>query len=163
MREYWLRSFIVGIAFLDLCVTGIASSASPTFVHLAWMSYFLVMVGLIVSHKKQNMQKAILNFIVLLMIGIPISGLSMPFALLVRGMEFGAVKGNFYIFISLVSLMYLAVRHENMSIPEAASKVAVYVGEIRETKLKSSFGRYILVEAIVFISTMVLGYFYLLK
>ena len=163
MREYWLRSFIVAIAFLDLCVTGIASSSNPTFIHLAWASYFIVMVGLIVSHKKQNMQKAILNFIVLLMIGIPISGLSMPFALLVRGMEFGAVKGNFYIFISLVSLMYLAIRHENMSIPEAASKVAVYVGEFRETKFKSSFGKYILVETMVFICTMILGYFYLIK
>jgi len=163
MREYWLRSSIVAIAFLDLCVTGIASSSAPTFIHLAWTSYFIVMIGLIVSHKKQNMQKAILNFIVLLMIGIPISGLSMPFALIIRGMEFGAVKGNFYIFISLLCLMYLAVRHENMSIPEAASKVAVYVGEIREAKFKSSFARYILAEAILFASTMVLGYFYLLK
>ena len=163
MREYWLRSFIVAIAFLDLCVTGIASSASPTLIHLAWLSYFLVMVGLIVSHKKQNMHKAILNFIVLLMIGIPISGLSMPFALIVRGMEFGAVKGNFYIFVSLVCLMYLALRHEKMSIPEAASKVAVYVGEIRETKFRSSFGRYLLVEIIVFVSTITFGYFYLLK
>jgi len=163
MREYWLRSSIVAIAFLDLCVTGIASSANPTFIHLAWASYFLVMVGLIVSHKKQNMQKAILNFIILLMIGIPISGLSMPFALIVRGMAFGAIKGNFYIFISLLSLIYLAVRHEKMSIPEAASKVAVYVGEIRESKFRSSFGKYILAETIVFITTMTLGYFYFIK
>jgi len=163
MREYWLRSFIVAIAFLDLCVTGIATSSSPTFIHLAWTSYFIVMVGLIVSHKKQNMQKAILNFIVLLMIGIPISGLSMPFALIIRGMEFGAVKGNFYIFISLLSLMYLAVRHEKMSIPEAASKVAVYVGEIKEAKLRSSFGRYLLSELIVFVTTITLGYFYFLN
>lgn len=163
MREYWLRSFIVAVAFLDLCVTGIASAARPTFTHLAWMSYFIVMVGLIVAHKKENMHKAILNFIVLLMIGIPISGLSMPFALIMRGMEFGAVKGNFYIFVSLLSLLYLAIRHEKMSIPETASKVAVYVGEIRAGKLRSSFGRYALVEAIVFVSTMTLGYFYLLK
>lgn len=163
MREYWLRSFIVAIAFLDLCVTGIASSSVPTFIHLAWTSYFLVLVGIIVSHKKENMHKAILNFIILLMVGIPISGLSMPFALIVRGMEFGAVKGNFYIFVSLLCLLYLALRHEKMSIPEAASKVAVYVGEIKETKFKSSFGRYILVESIVFISTIILGYFYLFK
>jgi len=163
MREYWLRSFIVAIAFLDLCVTGIASSARPTFVHLAWTSYFLVLVGLIVAHKKQNMHKAILNFIVLLMIGIPISGLSMPFALIIRGMAFGPVKGNFYIFVSLLSLMYLALRHERMSIPEATSKVAVYVGEIKDTRLRSSFGRYILAETIVFITTMAFGYFYFIK
>jgi hypothetical protein len=163
MREYWLRTAIVTIAFLDLCVTGIAALSHPTLIHIAWASYFIILAGLIVSHRKKNMHKAFLNFIVLLMIAIPVSGLCIPIAWIARGLEFSAIRDNFYIFLSLVALIYLAIRHEKMSIPEAASKVAVYVGEIRTDRLRSSFGRYILGETIVFLTTFVLGSYYLLK
>jgi hypothetical protein len=97
------------------------------------------------------------------MIGIPIAALCVPIAWVVKGLDFSAVKGNFYIFLSLAALIYLAVRHERMSVPEAASKVAVYVGEIRIDKLRSSFGRYILGETLVFLTSFVLGSYYLLK
>lgn len=162
MREYWLRTAIVTIAFLDLCVTGIAALSHPSLLHIAWGAYFIVLVGLIISHKKKNMHKAFLNFIVLLMIAIPISGLYIPIAWVLRGLEFSNIKGSFYIFLSLLALIYLAVRHEKLSIPEAASKVAVYVGEIRADRLRSSFGRYLLGETLVFLTTFVLGYYYLL-
>jgi len=163
MKGYWLRSSIVTITFLNLCVISIATLSRPTLMHIAWASYFMVLMGLVISHKKQNMSKAMLNFIILLMIGVPISALSMPFALIFRNLAFSAVKANFYILISLISLVYLALRHEKLSIPEAAAKVAVYVGEIREAKLRSSFGRYILGEALVFAITFSLSSYYLFK
>ena len=163
MKSYWLRSFIITTAFLVLCVTSIAAVSHPTLLHIAWASYFMVVVGLIVSHRKENSHKAMLNLMVLLMAGLPIACLSMPAAILFRNFEFGAIKGNFYIFISLVSLLYLAIRHEKLSIPEAASKVAVYVGEIRTSKLRSSFGKYLLGEAILFTLCMALGSYYLFR
>jgi hypothetical protein len=163
MREYWLRTAIITIAFLDLCVTGISSMSHPTLVHIAWASYFILLLGLVISHRKKNMPKAFLNFIILLMIGVPIAGLYVPIAWILRHFEFGAVKGNFYMFLSLIALIYLAVRHEKMTVPEAASKVAVYVGEIRVDKLRSSFGRYLLGEVIAFFIIFALGSYYLIK
>ena len=99
----------------------INTSISPI-VYLLWSSYFFVMLTLIITHKKENIHKAILNCLFLVLLGIPIAGLSMPVSLFINGFTTVAIKGNMYIIVSLFILFYLLIRHERFTILDAITK-----------------------------------------
>ncbi|MCX6112459.1 MAG: hypothetical protein NTY22_04135 [Proteobacteria bacterium] len=168
-NNYWLRAAIIIVIFMNLLVTTAATviaykrintNISPI-VYLLWASYFFVMLTIIITHKKDNMHKAILNCMFLVLLGIPIAGLSMPISLLIHGFMPVAIRGNLYILISLVILFYLFIRHERYSILDAVTKLAGYTGEITTLKRKSSFAKYLMFEVSLFLVTVVVAHFYL--
>ncbi|MEI6080115.1 MAG: hypothetical protein WCQ53_05745 [bacterium] len=167
-NNYWLRTAVIIVIFMNLLVTTaatviaykrMATNVSPI-VYLLWASYFFVMMTLMISHKKDNMQKAVLNCLFLVLLGIPIAGLGLPISMLVHGFNPVAIRGNFYILISLMILFYLLIRHERFSILDAVTKLAVYTGEITTLRYKASFSKYLIFESSLFCIVVVLGHFY---
>ncbi|MEI6092420.1 MAG: hypothetical protein WCQ47_01910, partial [bacterium] len=136
-NNYWIRTATIIVLFMDLLVmtatTVIAYNRGNTnispIVYLLWSSYFFVMLTLIITHKKENMHKAILNCLFLVLLGIPIAGLSMPVSLFIKGFTSVAIKGNLYIILSLFILLYLLIRHERFTILDAITKLTMYTKE----------------------------------
>lgn len=149
MSSYILRSGMIAIAFMNMLVAGMACAN-------IWTSFFLIILGLLVSHKKKHLSNAMINLVILLMIGIPIAGINIPIAIIVRGIEFSAIKGNFYLLASLIVIMYFAVRHEKLSIPELTNKVAGVFGDIRLNKFRSIYSKYLIAELCLFIVSVIL-------
>ena len=168
-NNYWLRTAILIVIFMNLLVTTAAAviaykrintNISPI-VYLMWASYFFVMLTIIITHKKENMHKAILNCLFLVLLGIPVAGLSMPISLLMHGFMPVAIRGNLYILVSLVMLFYLLIRYEKYSILDAVTKLAEYTGEITTLKHKASFVKYLIFEASFFLLVILVSRFYL--
>ena len=168
-NNYWLRTAIITVMFMNLLVTTAAAviaykrintNISPI-VYLLWASYFFIMLTVVITHKKENMHKAVLNCIFLILLGIPIAGLSMPISLLIHGFMPVAIRGNLYILISLIILFYLFIRHERYSILDAVTKLAGYIGEITTLKYRASFVKYLTFEISLFLIVVVITHFYL--
>ena len=168
-NNYWLRTATIIVIFMNLLVTTAAAviaykrintNISPI-VYLLWASYFFVMLTVVITHKKENMSKAILNCIFLILVGIPIAALSMPVSLLAHGFLPVAIRGNLYILVSLVMLFYLFIRHERYSILDAVTKLAEYTGEITTLRYKASFVKYLIFEASFFLLVVLMAHFYL--
>jgi len=166
-NNYWLRTATIIVIFMNLLVTTAATviaykrintNISPV-VYLLWASYFFVMLTIIITHKKENMHKAILNCLFLVLLGIPIAGLSMPISLLIHGFMPVAIRGNLYILVSLVMLFYLFIRHERYSILDAVTKLAGYAGEVTTLKYKASFVKYLIFETSFFLLVVLVSRF----
>jgi hypothetical protein len=168
-NSYWLRTASILVIFMNLVVTSTAAAVAykrlytnvAPIIYLLWASYFFVMLTLIISHKKANMHKAVLNCLVLVLIGIPVAGLGLPVSMLFRGFNIVAVKANLYILISLVIIFYLLIRLERFSILDAVTKLAGYTGEITTIKYRSSFAKYLIFESSIFLLVLIVAHFYL--
>lgn len=168
-NNYWARTAAIIVIFMDLMVMfsttvvaykRINTSISPI-VYLLWSSYFFVMLTLIITHKKENIHKAILNCLFLVLLGIPIAGLSMPINLFINGFTNIAIKGNMYIIVSLFILFYLLIRHERFTILDAITKLTLYTREVTTLKHRSSFAKYLMFEISLFIVLVFSFHFYL--
>jgi len=157
MSTYWKRSAMILIVFMNLAITAVCAVSNYKLGYVMWCAYFLILLGLIISHKKDAVRKAMMNVILLTLVGIPISGLSIPVSLILRGFNLEAVKGNLYLFVSIAAIMYLAIRHEGFSIPETATKLSAYVAEIRTRRLRSSFAIYLTCEFVLFVALTITG------
>lgn len=150
MNPYWARSTMILLVFMNLAINVIAMISNYRLGYVMWAAYFLILLGLVITHKKDAVRKAMLNVMFLTLIALPISGLSIPVSIIVRHLNLDAVKGNFYIFMSILAILYLAIRHEKFSILDTVTKLSVYIGEVHTMRLKASFARYIISETIVF-------------
>jgi hypothetical protein len=168
-NNYWLRTAAILVIFMNLIVTTAAAavaykrlytSISPI-IYLLWSSYFFVMLTIIISHKKNNMHKAVMNCMVLVLIGIPVAGLGLPVSMLFRGFNLVAVKANLYILVSLLITFYLLMRMERFSVLDSMTKLAGYTGEITTLKHRSSFAKYLIFEASIFCMIVVVAHAYL--
>ena len=169
-NNYWHRSGLIVVVFINFIVTASATmiaykrtvTAVPPIIYLLWASYFFVLLTLLISHKKQNMQKAVLNAMVLVLTAIPISGLSIPLSLIFRGLSPEIFKGNLFIFVSLLAILFLLIRHERFNILEAVTKLSNYTGELRLRGWNSSFAKYLSFE-LTFYVLFGLSFFFYIK
>lgn len=168
-KNYWHRSAVIIIVFINFIVTASATviaykkatTTLPPFVYLLWSGYFFVLLTLLISHKKKNMQKAVLNAMALVLTAIPISGLAIPLSLIFRGLSLDIFKGNLFIFVSLLVLLFLLIRHERFNILEAVTKLSNYTGELRHKTWRSSFAKYLIFETVLFLSFILITGLYL--
>jgi hypothetical protein len=168
-KNYWHRSAVIIVIFLNFIVTASATiiaykkttTTLPPFVYLLWASYFFVLLTLLISHKKKNMQKAVLNAMVLVLAAIPVSGLAIPLSLIFRGLSPEIFKANLFVFLSLVALLFLLIRHERFNILEAVTKLSNYMGELHHTGWRSSFAKYLIFETTLFLSFVLITALYL--
>jgi len=119
-----------------------------------WWSYFFLLLVLSIIHKKQGMEKAFINIIILLLTAIPIVGISMPIVLIVKGFYLTPIRSLLYIFISLVCLLYLCVRHQRYTMLDLVSKISSYIFEIKTAGMKSNFAMYLVFEIIIFVGSL---------
>jgi hypothetical protein len=168
-KNYWHRSAIIIITFINFIVTASATIIAykekmtilPPFIYLLCSSYFFVLLTLLISHKKKNMQKAILNAMVLVLVAIPIAGLSIPLSFIFRGLSLDIFRGNLFIFVSLLGLLFLLIRHERFNITEAVKKLSDYMGELKLKGWKSSFVKYVIFETFIFLGFILISSLYL--
>lgn len=154
MKSYTLRSAIVLVIFMNLIVITAALLHSFSFSLSLWWSLFFVLLILSIIHKKQGLEKAFLNIIILLLLAIPIAGISMPINLIIKGFYLLPIRSTLYIFISLICLLYLCIRHQRYTILDLVSKMTTYMFEIKTIGLKSNFAMYLIFETMLFVGSL---------
>ncbi|MFH1224099.1 MAG: hypothetical protein V1647_07160 [Pseudomonadota bacterium] len=157
MTPYIARSIMLLIVFMNVAINIISAISHYSVVYVMWGSYFFILLGLIISHKKDAIGKAMLNIMILTLIAVPVSGLSIPVSLIARGVNLDAVKGNLYILVSIVAVFYLAMRHEKFTIPDMVTKISGYVGEFSTKRFRSSFALYTMTELLLFVVLVIVG------
>lgn len=160
MKSYTLRSSIILVIFMNLTVMTAALLHSYKTPLALWWSFFFVLLILSIIHKKEGLEKAFNNIIILLLTAIPIAGISMPIALITKGFYMTPVRSLLYVFISLVCLLYLSIRHQRYTILEMVAKISNYMFELRTEGLRSNFAIYLIAEIILFTGSFFCwGYF----
>jgi hypothetical protein len=103
------------------------------------------------GHKEKNRYKAMYNIVFLSILGIVINFIHLPFTLFLEN----TVKTTsvFYVIFSILTIMYLAFRHEKKTFKKFLNDFLNYIKETKTKKLKSSFLRYSLAELSIFILT----------
>jgi hypothetical protein len=145
MKSYTIRSFMIVISFLNFIIHGFATwlyyregfiITSP-FLRLFLCVYFLILTVLIVGHKKNHTTAMNNNIIMSLFLSLLI------FINMFIKMNLSVLKGNFFILLSLISIIYLAIIHEGISFKSYYNRLKAY---ILESKKQSSFIKYLTIE-----------------
>ena len=168
-KNYWHRSAIVIVIFINLLVCTSASLAAyrllesslPPILYLMWTVYFFILLALIISHKKKNIRKAILNVMIMVLALIPLSGIGIPLSLVTRPEAHDTLRGSIFIFLSLISLLILLIRHERWTIKDAIRELYSYVMEMKKYGWRSSFSKYLISEISAFILLTISVHIYL--
>ena len=160
MRSYTIRSFIILIIFMNITVLSTSLVHSFRTPIVLWWSYFFVLMILSFSYRKHQKEKAFINMIILLLIGLPIAGVGIPVTAIIKTFNTTPLKSTLYIFISTACLLYLVIRHQGYNTLETISKVSNYLIELKQQGIRSSLFSYIIFEVLLFLGAILFWSFY---
>lgn len=140
--NFTIASFLFWISFKSF------SKISP-FIFSSMAIFFILISILSMGHKEKNRYKGIYNIVFLSILGLIINFIYLPFTFFLNN----TIKTTsvFYVIFSILTIVYLAFRHEKTSFKNFLKNFLTYIKEFKTKKLSSSFVRYSLAELGIFI------------